>query len=98
LHDGSSGDALFRLLSPLLVAQAVDYVSTHEVAPTGNPANFVGDGHFTPQANLRIAEELRKVLARSPARPPGAAESQSRPLGPREAEVQRLRTRASGGG
>jgi hypothetical protein len=98
LHDGSSGDALFRLLSPLLVAEAVDYVSTHEVAPTGNPANFVGDGHFTPLANRRIADELRKVLARSPARPPGAAESGSRPLGPRESQVQRVPTRAKGGG
>jgi hypothetical protein len=64
------------------------------VAPTGNPANFVGDGHFTPQANLRIAEELRKVLAR----PPDAAGSGSSPLGPRESEVPRVPTRASGGG
>ncbi|UUX96833.1 hypothetical protein [Aquabacterium sp. J223] len=71
LHDGQSGDALHRLLSPVLTAHGVDHVSTHEVAPTSDRANFIGDGHFTPLANLRIAAELRKQLARAPTTAPG---------------------------
>jgi hypothetical protein len=98
LHDGNSGDALFRLLSPLLAAEAVDHVSTHEVAPTSNPANFVGDGHFTPEANRRIAAELRKVLARSRPPPPGSADPGPSPPGLGEAEIRRVPPRAGGGG
>jgi hypothetical protein len=63
LQDGSSADALHRLLAPLLSAQGVEYVSTHAVAPTSDRANFIPDGHFTPEANWRIAGELQKVLA-----------------------------------
>jgi len=37
-------------------------VSTHEVAPATDLANFVADGHFTAPAYLRIAQLLEKVI------------------------------------
>lgn len=62
LHDGHSGDALYRLLSSTLESQGVDYVSTHEIVRTNDPSNFVRDGHFTDAAYQRVAEKLRSVL------------------------------------
>jgi hypothetical protein len=62
IHDRPYGDALFRLLGPTLEAERVPYFSTHLVAPTSDPANFVGDGHFTHAANERIGREALRVL------------------------------------
>ena len=64
LQDGQSGNALFRLLSGTLEKDAVEYVSTHSIAPTSDSSNFIGDGHFTAAANKRIAEKLHDLLIR----------------------------------
>lgn len=66
IQDGSSGTSLEKLLAPTLVAAGIDWVSTAADAPTSNPANFVGDGHFTTHANQRIARRLRDLLDQLP--------------------------------
>jgi hypothetical protein len=70
LQDGGSGDNLAQWLGPLLDAHGIRYVSTHPIAPTTDPSNFVPDGHFTPAANARIAARLREVIREEIARKP----------------------------
>jgi len=73
IHDGASGRALETLLGPTLDAAGIDWVSTADDAPTSDPANFIGDGHFTDEANQRIARRLRERLDRPPRTPPARA-------------------------
>ena len=68
LQDRPGVDALYRLLGPGLVAARVPFVSTHDIVPTTDPANFVSDGHFKPEQERRVAEKVvalvREELAR----------------------------------
>lgn len=66
IHDRASGTALEKLLGPTLDAAGIDWISTAQDAPTSNPANFIGDGHFTEEANRRIALRLRSLLVQAP--------------------------------
>lgn len=63
LQDGNSGDALFKLLGPSLEEAGLEFVSTHDIAPTTNSANFVSDGHFSAAANHRITKKLLQLIA-----------------------------------
>ncbi|MCC6697750.1 MAG: hypothetical protein IT365_19140 [Candidatus Hydrogenedentes bacterium] len=58
VNDRGYSDHLYRLLAPTLDSEGINYVSTHIYAPSDNPANFIGDGHFTEAANTRIAEAM----------------------------------------
>ena len=73
INDLGYGDHLFRALAPALDAAGIAYVSTHEMAPVTDPANFVGDGHFTKITERVIAEQLLATirLARSRLSPQG---------------------------
>jgi hypothetical protein len=62
IQDRGYDDHLYRVLQPTLGRSGVAYVSTHEMAGTGNPQNFVGDGHFTAAANQRIAAAVLAVI------------------------------------
>jgi hypothetical protein len=62
IHDRPYGDTLYRFLAPTLESNCIAYMSTHRVAPTSNPANFVPDGHFTHEANKRIGHEALEIL------------------------------------
>jgi hypothetical protein len=62
IHDRGYRDELHRLLAPALEADGVPYVSTHDVAPTSDPSNFIGDGHFTRDANRRIGQRAATTL------------------------------------
>jgi hypothetical protein len=62
IQDRGYDDHLYRVLQPTLERSGIAYVSTHEMAGTGNPQNFVGDGHFTAVANQRIAAAVLAVI------------------------------------
>lgn len=62
IQDRGSSDALWRLLGKDLMDENIDIVSTHKQVLTSDPANFVGDGHFTAAAYLRVAELLLDIL------------------------------------
>jgi hypothetical protein len=61
-NDRGYEDHLYRALEPVLRDGKIPYVSTHSIAPAKDLRNFVPDGHFTRQAELRIAQELLTVL------------------------------------
>ncbi|MBI5091045.1 MAG: hypothetical protein HZB26_01215 [Candidatus Hydrogenedentes bacterium] len=62
LNDQGYSDHLYKALEPTLRDGQIPYVSTHEVAPAADLANFVADGHFTDAAYQRIAQLLEKVI------------------------------------
>jgi hypothetical protein len=64
IHDQGYDDHLYRVLQPTLEQAKIDFVSTHAIASTENAQNFVGDGHFTPEANQRIAAAVREAIER----------------------------------
>jgi hypothetical protein len=74
IQDRGGTDALYRLLAPTLHRRGVLFVSTHDVVPTTDSANFIADGHFTAAANRRITEQvaslIRAEIAARAARPP----------------------------
>lgn len=65
IHDRGYADHLYRAFLPVIEEAGVDFVSTHELAPAANLANFVRDGHFTPENDRRIARALgERILER----------------------------------
>jgi hypothetical protein len=70
IHDRGYADHLYQALRPVIEETRVDTVSTHEIAPAGEPANFVQDGHFTPEIDVQIgaelAERINAALERTP--------------------------------
>ncbi len=62
VNDRGYSDHLFTLLRPVLENNDIPYISSHEYADPNNPANFIGDGHFTKEADKRIGEACRKLL------------------------------------
>jgi hypothetical protein len=55
-------DHLYQALRQTLEENNIPYVSTHAIVPPTDPANFVGDGHFTEAANEKIAAALLNVV------------------------------------
>jgi hypothetical protein len=68
LHTRGYADHLYAVLADDLATDDIPYVSTHTICPASDSTNYVADGHFTPEANGRIAQALADVLA---ARLPG---------------------------
>ena len=65
-NDRGYANHLDEALVPALHESEVQFVSSHEVAPAGNLANFVPDGHFRPdierELGRRLASTIREVL------------------------------------
>ncbi len=59
-HEQGFADHLHTLLGPILRDLDLAFVSTHEIAPASDLDSFLPDGHFTADADRRIA---RRVLA-----------------------------------
>jgi hypothetical protein len=59
-------DHLERILEPVLDRDQIAFLSTHPIAPDTDVRNFVADGHFTPEANARIARALLDVIRALP--------------------------------
>ena len=55
-------DHLDSALHPFLQAEGIPTLSTHEVAPPSDLSNFIEDGHFTDEINLRIAQALAALM------------------------------------
>lgn len=64
IHDQGYADDLFRTLWPVIEETHVAFVSTHLIAPASDSSNFVRDGHFTHEKNLRIGQALGDVINR----------------------------------
>ncbi|GBF80746.1 hypothetical protein [Aphanothece sacrum] len=69
LNDQKYDDHLFKILQTTLEENNIIYVSSHKIAPATNLKNFVGDGHFTKEANLKIAQEVLNVINKNLAKP-----------------------------
>ncbi len=68
LNNRKYDNHLFKILKKNLEQENIPYVSTHTIAPATNLKNFVGDGHFTKEANAKIAQEVLKVINQNLAR------------------------------
>jgi hypothetical protein len=68
LNDRKYEDHLFKILEETLKKEQIPYVSTHNIVPGTNLNNFMGDGHFTKEANAKIAPEVLKIINQSLAR------------------------------
>jgi hypothetical protein len=62
VNDRGYSDHLFALLQPVLDAHEIPYLSSHVFANPDNPANYIGDGHFTESANDHIGEAFHALL------------------------------------
>ncbi|MEL7511289.1 MAG: hypothetical protein AAGM27_03930 [Cyanobacteria bacterium J06554_3] len=62
INDQGYGDALPTVLTPHLNSLEAQVLSTHTIASTTNPKNFIDDGHFTKEVNLKIAEALQDLV------------------------------------
>ena len=62
LNDRKYSDHLFKILQVTLEKENIPYVSTHNIVPANNLKNFLGDGHFTKEANSKIASEVLKII------------------------------------
>lgn len=62
LFDNTSPDHLFRALAPVLDEHAIPHVSSHALAPSTDPRNFLPDRHLAPEAERRVAVALRARL------------------------------------
>lgn len=63
ISDGGYDNSLYKILSPHFQSINAPALSTYELIPSDNPANFKTSGHFTPAANIEIAKALRKIMA-----------------------------------
>ncbi|MDF5719078.1 MAG: hypothetical protein PUP91_01020 [Rhizonema sp. PD37] len=61
-NDRGYDDHLFRALEPTLKSAAIPYVSTHNIAPASNLANFIPDGHFVKSVDQQIAKAVFKLI------------------------------------
>lgn len=61
-NDRGFDDHLNQLLIPTLTAANIPYVSPHTIAPATDPNNFIGDGHFTEDANRQISEQVTQMI------------------------------------
>ncbi len=64
VNDRGYSDHLFQLLQPVLDENDITYLSSHQFADPDNPANFIGDGHFTESANNQIGAAFHTLLER----------------------------------
>ncbi len=61
-NDRGYDDHLFQALEPTLKSAAIPYVSTHNIAPASNLANFIPDGHFVKSVDQQIAQAVFKLI------------------------------------
>lgn len=55
---GMGTDSLYRLLASELEQDGLPFVRSDQIAAATDLSNFIGDGHFTPAANHKIAEAV----------------------------------------
>ncbi|OQW87356.1 MAG: hypothetical protein BWK78_09230 [Thiotrichaceae bacterium IS1] len=55
-------DHLYQTLSDVILKYKIPTMSSHNIVATDNPKNFMADGHFTPSADRKMAEETLKII------------------------------------
>ncbi len=55
IQDQGYKDHLALAFESQLKQLDIPYLSTHTIASSTNPRNFVSDGHFTPEVTMQIA-------------------------------------------
>lgn len=63
LFDNTSVDNLYRVLGPTLEEHEIPFVSSHAIAPSTDPTNFLPDRHFTGAVDRKIAAAVLQELA-----------------------------------
>lgn len=72
-QDQGFGDNLAFALKDTLDAAGIEYISSHTLFSSSDPHNFIPDGHYTAEANGKLAEALRALLRTQPSTKPLAA-------------------------
>lgn len=62
INNRGCGDYLYRALKPSLDAKNIPFLSSHIICPPNDPKVYTGDGHFTPEKNVELAEEMIRVI------------------------------------
>lgn len=62
LNDRGYDDSLYEVLAEHVEGLDALVLSTHAIAPADDPKNFIVDGHFTDEANRKIALELQRMI------------------------------------
>lgn len=62
INDQGYADALPTVLMPHLDSLEAQVLSTHSIASSSDPKNFIDDGHFTEEANQKIAKVLQPMV------------------------------------
>src|ERR1035437_163340 len=55
-------DYLFQALSPVLAADKIPYVSSHQIVSANDPRGYVPNSHFTDAVDEQLAQALIKVI------------------------------------
>lgn len=56
------GDHLYQVLLPFLEERNIPYVSSHFLVPTDDPRLFLGDGHYIPEKDQELADQIVEVI------------------------------------
>lgn len=62
INDMGYDEHLFNAINSTLEENSILYVSTHDIAPATDLMNFLPDGHFTKEANTKIAQEVINLI------------------------------------
>ena len=62
INNRGYADHLDRAVVPELQENRIPFISTYEIAPPTNVSNFLADGHFTHEANGRIARRTLDMI------------------------------------
>ncbi|KJV07842.1 hypothetical protein VZ94_01955 [Methylocucumis oryzae] len=62
LQDRGYEDHLVKAFQETLTAHNIPYFSSHDIAPSSDLSNFISDGHFKPEIDIKLATALNKLL------------------------------------
>jgi hypothetical protein len=57
-----TGDSLYRLLGPMLRAEEIPALSSHEICPPNDPSLYETNSHFIPSINRELAKALMEIV------------------------------------
>lgn len=62
INNRGRSDHLLKALKPSLDEKNIPYLSSHIICPPDDPRVYKGDGHFTPEKDMKLAEEMIKII------------------------------------
>jgi len=66
-HDRGYADHLYKAVAGTLQAENIEFVSSHTLFSSSDPANFIANGHYTDAANQKFALALARLIRLRPA-------------------------------